>query len=560
MLDGCIYHILQSLIPPADNEWHNFRQLAFLSACKLIERDVPQMINKIPPRLLESLIQAFIYKHFYTPGKKENLPHSLVQLIIHWPYEELDLFKLMPQLPPHEKKFADSKYGGKDGPLDDTREELERFYEHVVKCVSQIITFRKKPLCTSSPPKKINVSGLLGGASLFNPRTLLDNIRDSYFASDTENKIEFNCDIWLNGNDEESTERVKDIRKTCENGGLNVVFHKAALWGGIPDGALEVLEENEIEYLELRGCYVNDTVASNLIKYLPHLKGLSFTCFTLVNTLHFLNDMYNLQQLDLTSLDLRDGTIAPLCFTSHGLQYLNLADCKMNSGDIDLFIDSLHPASLRQLDLTLIDFSAMTASFSESLTWNPLIRLCENLPMIEVLVLRVCNLHCLMEELMIPLIKSLIAMPHLTLLDLGENYFSPRILSKYFVKLRENQCLRYLKLSVDEEEFYDIYENTIAKEDITNFMNKTITELNENRESPLHVYFSQRKSAHVHLFIHDEDVEVIPDVDVIPVILDDSQNINAENNTSDHSDLSIDTEDYVGDIGHENYIIEEDDE
>ncbi|XP_071542110.1 uncharacterized protein [Panulirus ornatus] len=124
MLDRCLYHQLDSLLPPLATEdssqiyvneddadhyvrvgSQDFLRLEFLSACKIMQDvDTAQQILPITPhRFYPALFQAIIQKSFYDSLniKKKHMAAStsLGAFVINWPHETMVLRDLVPPLP-----------------------------------------------------------------------------------------------------------------------------------------------------------------------------------------------------------------------------------------------------------------------------------------------------------------------------------------------------------------------------------------------------------------------------------------------------------------------------
>ncbi|CAL4121770.1 unnamed protein product [Meganyctiphanes norvegica] len=124
----------------------------------------------------------------------------------------------------------------------------------------------------------------------------------------------------------------------------------------------------------------------------------------------------------------------------NGLLYLKLDICELNNADLAQLIGSCHQLTLNELNLSYNDFGCDTSS-------NNLIRLCQNLPNVQVLDISGCFLESWSINEIKLLIFSIKCMPNIVYLNLTDNIFDDDdTLADNILVLNESPSLRYLKL------------------------------------------------------------------------------------------------------------------
>ncbi|CAL4250849.1 unnamed protein product [Meganyctiphanes norvegica] len=493
MLDGCLYHLLESLIPPTDNDKHDFLlQLQYLCACALLKDTnvAIKILPQIPSKLFKQIFKANVYRCYYKNEFDETNLQSFNQLIYHWPYENFNLTEVMPPLPPYNYNFSIWKPGinQQNGPLETTKHNLDSFYKTLIGHLLNIFLKSRKVKQVFDGPLTMDISGYADDDDSFlDPVTLLSTIKNKCTSSFTAayDTIELAGDVYIKC-DDKSAYAMKEIAELSAQDETKIaIFFRKVIYTGkdvkVLPKLIKSLSGKGTEYLELfslsLGTPIDNNIINNICENLPNLLGLSLSYS--INSLDFISNLQYLEDLNLSYIDLR-GKLNPICMHRKGLKFLKLLRCNLNEDDLRLLYSSSHTKSLLHLDLSGNNFSIPNDFFS-------LITLCQQLSKIEILELESCSLHVPPIGLLIMFVKAMQSLITLSVLRLNNNNFSTRILTSQIVSLGENHSLRYLCLTVpndinslnetdEEHQMCDIYSN-IQKA------------ANENRKNILYVAF-----------------------------------------------------------------------
>ncbi|CAL4067416.1 unnamed protein product, partial [Meganyctiphanes norvegica] len=126
----------------------------------------------------------------------------------------------------------------------------------------------------------------------------------------------------------------------------------------------------------MKNAFENNENQSNIISV--ELGGTDSSSFPFVKYLK------NLVHLDLSFANLH-GKLDNLKHIHRGLWLLNLNKCSLNNADLAQLMDSCHQETLKELNLSGNDFTYNNC--------NNLIRLCQNLSKVRLLMLNYCRLE-----------------------------------------------------------------------------------------------------------------------------------------------------------------------
>ncbi|CAL4083407.1 unnamed protein product [Meganyctiphanes norvegica] len=266
---------------------------------------------------------------------------------------------------------------------------------------------------------------------------------DIELADCDNDKIELTTDVWVR--DDEDLQAMWDIIELSKQPefGVIVYFRNVSFFmlsSHLVTQLFQPLGNIKTSYFDVLSCGFSDDTLQNLSIDLPYLLGLSLTSCPQITNLHPLTSMFNLEQLSLANINL-NGMLGPLCSLRKGLYYLNLARCNLSHKELDMLCNSVHSASVRQLNLSANDFSS-------ECDFTCLVSLCNKLKSVEVLVLRNCRLHMGNGKLVNAFFCSLKELYSLCLLRLEYNDFSCYILTSYLVKIEANPSLRCVSLGI----------------------------------------------------------------------------------------------------------------
>lgn len=526
MISGCLYQKLESLLPPLvptnthnirqENrstgilkiENHDFTRLEHISACVIMhDEDIAQrLLPFTPAKLFKPLLQAAVFNNFYKDGRRLKLPGSLVQLILHWPYENFILNEILPSLPPPNFSRLSQ--------LELINRDLNFFFEELVYLLPQEFLRSKSDFasneewkfstswqkltyknpsnfgrCLNSQLKKIDVSGFNHQNStegILTPKYLLGSVKAAYDPNchPGYDKLELICDAYIDASDKDNLHALGIIAEISSHHGakLKVVFRKVlitSLQNNQIASLLKILYKNGTEFLELALSDVDDEITTC---FYPQLQGLSISHSTKITSLAFLNNMSNLKQLNLSGMRLRNK-LTPLCNLQNGLTFLKLVGCGLKGEDMKVLEQSHHPKTLLHLDIS-------DNSFSLPGDASGLIEFCQKLVSVVILEMEDCSLDKLISDLLGILLETLSTLPKLSLLCLNQNDFSSRLLCTHIKVLHTCMSLRCVSLTVPSD-MYVSDDFNIIQNRIQDLQYKIDSEINYKRKSVLNVIWKE---------------------------------------------------------------------
>jgi len=466
MLDGCHYHLLNSLLPSgAPHEWSRLEYLSAISFCRYIEdfEVASKVLPQTPTVFFKPLFHSAVYNFFYMYDGDSRvrgaMSDSLVNLILFWPSDTFNLREVLQDLPPH---YTD--YNSKT--LQDIRNDLEVFYGKLsILLAKAILQSRQDPYMyekCEGPLQYVDLSGFIRADSkIIDPRThqdILEIIEDSNEAHGNKKKINLITDLEFEVR-RDATNALNDVQKMKTKPKVPLAFdykrikykfnkknsHLTPKSDVIEDLA-DTLANNRPQFLRIDNEPMSEDVTSCLLSSAPYLKGLGLTKVSLT-ILNQLLTMPYLQQLDLANIEL-GGHLGALNSKTYRLHYLNLSNCSLGNDDLESLIRSSHPYTLRQLDLSRNHFCDPSGRVCG------LILFCKYLKNLEVLDISSCDIHQWNVSVIGQLMESLKALPNVKILNLDHNKFSSFVLMKYVTCLGESESLRYLSVSLPK----DIYD------------------------------------------------------------------------------------------------------
>ncbi|XP_069171122.1 uncharacterized protein [Procambarus clarkii] len=458
MLGGCLYHRLDSILPPLmpkinnqmaciseDDTLHttklgdqDFSRLEFLSACAIMkdEHTAFRILPKVPHTFYSALFQAVMQKSFYSRGdcleKARAAMPVLRALTINWPYETMILKELVPPLPLPTSKPQRITLTRLEEKRVKFLEALQAVPEIFIQCKSVKAVRFRGPLC------KLDVTGF----SL--PTTDVHLLKRFVTMAYNPNsppqydRSEIMVDVRL---DKETESQFEALGIVCtlsrhHGAGLVVTFRKVHITSAPIDciaHVLQLLGNNGTECLELEMCGLSSGQLASLSYMSKSLTSLSLAYNPTVTSLHFLSQLPRLRELNLSGINVRDKC-EPIGSLPQGLQYLKLVGCRLRSPDLQVLSASKHVRSLCHLDLSENCLAAPEEFFL-------FCKLCENLKKLSVLEVEKCSLHTSGQQLLAQLVAILAEMPKLTFLRMTKNDFSSWIIRTHITCLGNSRSL-----------------------------------------------------------------------------------------------------------------------
>lgn len=491
MLSGCLYHILDYLIPhhytPADKDVpqgkskiqtnrsdasDDFLSLKYLSACKILEDygTASRLLPYLPPMLFPAMLHAVAQKQFNAWNRTNCKPHhaatlSLVAIMNNWPFKEMIVRDLMPRW---RNPFTSTSR--RCWTITELQEDLNRFLYHFSLLVFHTYLSRFDGMKTEEKYilSKLDLSGYSG--SLWD-RLCLNKLEDQVMkaykpnSSSDYHKCEFVIDV-------RKVELDKDMLNllgvVCtlslhHGAGLVVKFRNLNILSAFSKDIIPIIrllaKNNATEYLELELCEVTNDAANSLGLMSETLVGLSLAYSHGFDSLQFIPLLSNLCQLNLSGIRLT-GKLEPLCSLKTGLKYLKLVGCCITHADLELLAKSHHTESLLQLDLS-------ENSFNLPVNTASLCILCKKLSKVVVLELQNCKLNMVIQENLRIFVDVMKALPELQILRLTDNDFSSRIIVEELPQLASSSALQYLCLTVPSDAYlsddYNVTSRVIKK-------------------------------------------------------------------------------------------------
>ncbi|XP_068219691.1 uncharacterized protein [Palaemon carinicauda] len=478
MLGGCLYHILDYLIPhncdaagkdlsqessksntSRSDTCDDFSSLKYLSACKILEDFglANRLLPHLPPMLYPAVFHALAQKQFNAWNTSNCRPHeasslSLISIIDNWPFQEMIVRDLMPIW-----CNPVSRTNAKRRTLTQLQEDLNQFIYNFFILVFH--KYLKRFDDDEKPEEKYTLSKLdLSGFNGF----LCDRVGFNMLEKQVKNAYNPNSSP-----DYHKSELVIDVRDVqldkemlnllgvvCtlsqhHGAGLVVKFRTMNIWSSFSKDIIPVIQilskNNATEYLELVLCILTDEAVNKLCLMSKTLVGLSLAYCRGFSSLQFVPLLSNLCQLDLSGTQF-SGKLEPLRNLPQGLKYLKLVGSGMTPADLELLAESHHVKSLLQLDLSENTFNHPTKVAS-------LCILCQKLSKILVLELQNCKLNQISQENLRVFIDIMKTLPELQILRLTDNDFYSRIIKEELPHLASSSTLRYLCLTVPSDAY-----------------------------------------------------------------------------------------------------------
>jgi len=466
MLDGCHYHLLESLLPAGSpHDWGRLEYLAAISYCKYIEdfEVASKILPATPNVFFKPLFRTAVYHFFYMYDGENRvrgpMSDSMVNLLLFWPSDTFNLKEVLQPLPPH---YTD--YNSKT--LIDIRNDLEVFYGKLSTLLATaLLHSRQDPdvfeKCTG-PLDTVNLSGFIRPDSkIGDPRThfeILEIIEDSNELTGTRRKLNLVTDIEMDVT-KDSIDSLNEITimksksrvpMSFDYKKIQIKFSKKyrflACYSDIIKGLSDNLRTNRPYYIKMDNESITDDVTMSLLDCTPYLKGLGLTK-TSLSILNHLIPMRFLEQLDLSNVEM-SGHLGALNSKSYRLKYLNLRNCSLGNEDLEALIRTTHLCTLQQLDLSENNFCDPGGRMTGLILFSKYLR------KIEVLDLTSCSIHNWNISVIGQLMEALKQLPKLTILTLDHNKFSSPVMMKYLTCLGKSDSLRYLSVSLPK----DIYD------------------------------------------------------------------------------------------------------
>ncbi|CAL4147557.1 unnamed protein product [Meganyctiphanes norvegica] len=489
MLDGCHYHLLDSLLPAqSTQDWRRLEYLSAINFCTFIEdfevaaKVLPQTPNVFFKPLFRTAVYHFFYMYDGDMRVRGPLSDSMVNLLLFWPTDTFSLKEILQPLPPH---YTD--YGSKT--MIDIRNDLEVFYGKLSMLLAKaLLNSRQDPdvfeKCIG-PLQTVDLSGFIRPDSkIGDPRShidIMEIIEDSNELSGKKIKLHLITDIEfevrkdaLDALNEISQKKMKmKLPISFDYKRIQFKFDKKykflAPYSNEVTDIGETLSKNRPQFLKINNDPITDDVTTQILSKVPYLKGLSLSKVSLTILNHLISMRY-LEQLDLSNVELT-GCLGALNSKTYRLYYLNLRNCSLGNDDLEALIRSSHLCTLRQLDLSENSFCDPEGRICGLILFSKYLR------KIEVLDLTSCNIHNWNVSVIGQLMEILRDLPNLTILTIDHNKFSSHVMMKYLTCLGKSDSLRYLSVSLPKD-IYDWNDSADLKdkrtEDFINVFHKAI--------------------------------------------------------------------------------------